>query len=178
MFTVEPSSAGSITVEPAPSGAESAASAAPESSAPPPEAAASVPPAAAAPPPAPEPTIDPVFNGVTLPGAEERWRYVQQDRTPLNGVQTYTTPGRQILWWYDPALGRTIRLGEIQGDFPVQATFRFRGQEVDALEVPYQVNQSFGITIPGATVDEIRKAGYSGDWIEAFVYKTDDIRPK
>ncbi len=128
--------------------------------------------------PAPEPTVNPTFSDVRLPGSEERWRYVQQDRTPLESVQTYTTPSREILWWYDPLLGRTIKLGEIQGDFPVQATFRFRGQEVDALEVPYQINSSFGITLPAATVDAIRKAGYSGDWIEAFVYKTEDIRPK
>ncbi len=137
--------------------------------------------AAETPPPAvptPEPTINPAFGDVKLPGAEERWRYVQQDRVPLQGHVTYTTPSREILWWYDPLLGRTIRLGEIQGDFPVQATFRFRGQEVDALEVPYQINSSFGITLPAPTVEAIRQAGYTTDWIEAFVYKTEDIRPK
>ncbi len=128
--------------------------------------------------PAPEPTVNPAFNNVTLPGAEERWRYVQLDRVPLPAVQTYTTPSRQILWWYDPELGRTVRLGEVQGDFPVQATFRFRGQEVDALEVPYQINQSLGITLPAATIEQIRRAGFTGDWIEAFIYKTEDIRPK
>lgn len=128
--------------------------------------------------PTPEPTVNPAFSNVTLPGAEERWRYVQLDRTPLETVQTYTTPSRQILWWYDPVLGRTVRLGEVQGDFPVQATFRFRGQEVDALEVPYEINVSLGITLPAATVEQIRNAGYTGPWIEAFIYKTEDIRPK
>ncbi|WP_026369559.1 hypothetical protein [Kallotenue papyrolyticum] len=127
--------------------------------------------------PTPEPTVNPQFSSVTLPSVEERWRYVQVDRQPFEQIQTWTTPSRQILWWYDPVHGRAVKLGEIQGDFPVQATFRFRGQEVEALEVPYQVNQSFGITVPPALLEQIRNAGY-GEWIEAFVYRTEDIRPK
>jgi hypothetical protein len=132
------------------------------------------------PPPAPqvEPTVNPEFAGVSLPSVEERWRYVQVDRQPFaDGIQTWTTPSRQILWWYDPVFGRAVKLGEIQGDFPAQATFRFRGQEVDAVEIPYNVNQSFGITLPPAIQDQIRNAGY-GEWIETFVYRTEDIRPK
>lgn len=127
--------------------------------------------------PTPEPTLNPAFGNVALPSVEERWRYVQVDRQPFGQIQTWTTPSRQILWWYDPVHGRAVKLGEIQGDFPVQATFRFRGQEVEALEVPYQVNQSFGITVPPAVLEQIRNAGY-GEWIEAFVYRTEDIRPK
>ncbi|HEX6290890.1 MAG TPA: hypothetical protein VFZ66_17025 [Herpetosiphonaceae bacterium] len=138
--------------------------AAPESSPPPSE-------------PLPSPTVNPEFTSVQFPGAAERWRYVQVNRAPLEGVQTYTTPSKQLLWWYDPVFGQPVKLGEIQGDFPVQATFRFRGQEVEAVEVPYQVNQSFGITLPAAVVERIKRAG-GGEWIEAFVYKTDDIRPR
>lgn len=139
--------------------------------------AASDAPTAAPPAPTVAPTVNPEFEKVTLPGSQDRWRYVQVDRRPFGGVQTYITPSKQILWWYDPIFGRAVKLGEIQGDFPVQATFRFRGQEVDALEVPYQVNQSFGITLPPTIVDEIKKAG-SGEWVETFVYQTSDIRPK
>ncbi len=134
------------------------------------------PPAEGVQPPAVEPTVNPELAGVTLPSVEERWRYVQVDRQPFESIQTWVTPSRQILWWYDPVYGRTIKLGEIQGEFPAQATFRFRGQEVEALEIPYQVNQSFGITLPPAIVDQIRNAGY-GEWIETFVYRTEDIRP-
>lgn len=124
-----------------------------------------------------EPTINPAFGDVQLPSAEERWRYVQVDRQPFESIQTWVTPSRQILWWYDPVFGRTIKLGEIQGEFPAQATFRFRGQEVEAVEIPYHVNQSFGITLPPTIVEQMRAAGY-GDWIETFIYKTEDIRPK
>jgi hypothetical protein len=127
--------------------------------------------------PAPNPTVNPEFATVQLPSATDRWRYVQVNRAPLESVQTYTTPSKQLLWWYDPLFGQPVKLGEIQGDFPVQATFRFRGQEVEALEIPYQVNQSFGLTLPSAIVERIRRAGGS-EWIEAFVYKTDDIRPR
>lgn len=125
----------------------------------------------------PTPTVNPEFTTVQFPSATDRWRYVQVNRAPLAAVQTYTTPSKQLLWWYDPAFGQPVKLGEIQGDFPVQATFRFRGQEVEALEIPYQVNQSFGITLPSAIIERIRRSG-GGDWIEAFVYKTDDIRPR
>jgi hypothetical protein len=142
------------------------------------EGAVEPPPAEGAePPPAVEPTVNPEFAGVTLPSVEERWRYVQVDRQPFESIQTWNTPSRQILWWYDPVYGRTIKLGEIQGDFPAQATFRFRGQEVEAVEIPYNVNQSFGITVPPAIVEQIRSAGY-GEWIETFMYRTEDIRPR
>lgn len=127
--------------------------------------------------PLPSPTVNPEFTTIQFPTAADRWRYVQVNRAPLEAVQTYTTPSKQLLWWYDPVFGQPVKLGEIQGDFPVQATFRFRGQEVEALEIPYQVNQSFGITLPSAIVERIKRAG-GGEWIEAFVYKTDDIRPR
>lgn len=177
---VVPEASGAAAENGGPPPVENIAPPAENTGAPPADTTGAAPAAESAPPaaPTPEPTINPAFGDVRLPGAEERWRYVQQDRTPLETIQTYTTPSREILWWYDPLLGRTIKLGEIQGDFPVQATFRFRGQEVDALEVPYQINSTFGISLPSATVDAIRKAGYEGEWIEAFVYKTEDIRPK
>ena len=84
-------------------------------------------------------------------------------------MRTYTTSTSQTLWWYDPRFGQNVRLGEISNDFPVQATFRFRGQEVRAFEVPYEVNKSFGFTLPDAILNRMRAAGV-GDWAETFVY--------
>lgn len=134
-----------------------------------------------APPPpvaSPEPTVNPTFEDVAvLPSVQDRWRYVQVERNVLPTVQTYRTTGSEILWWYDPVFGRTIKLGEIQGSFPVQATFRFRGQEAEALEIPYQVNQSFGITLPQAVLNQMQQAGV-GEWAEAFVYVDSDISPE
>jgi hypothetical protein len=146
----------------------------------PPEVVESPPPVVEQPAPPPveptvEPTVDPAFSGISLPPVEERWRYVQVDRQVFEPIQTWTTPGRQILWWYDPLHGRTVKLGEIQGDFLVQAVFRFRGQQVEALEVPYHINQSYNVAVPPAILEQIRNAGYEGDWIETFVYRTEDI---
>lgn len=176
-LTTEPASPAPVFASPADN---TQASPAPETSAAPEGVAQESPAAENSPPPSeplPSPTVNPEFTTVQFPNATERWRYVQINRTVLDGVQTYTTPSKQLLWWYDPVFGQPVKLGEIQGDFQVQATFRFRGQEVEALEVPYQVNQSFGITLPSAIVQRIQRAG-GGEWIEAFVYKTDDIRPR
>lgn len=140
------------------------------------------PPPASDAPPAPieaavTPTVNPDFAGATLPGVEDRWRYIQLNRTPFESVRTYTTSTSQTVWWYDPRFGQNVRLGEINGDFPVQATFRFRGQEVSALEVPYEVNQSFGFTLPEAILNRMQDAGV-GAWAETFVYDHPAIQPK
>jgi predicted small lipoprotein YifL len=173
--TDEPSAPAPIELEPG-------VSAPADSAAPPVDAAPSVAPAV----PDVTPTVDPAFEDLDLPGLEgsadgqmpspeQRWRYIQVDRNVFEGVQTYTSPSREILWWYDPIAGQTVALGEIQGDFPAQAVFRLRGQEVSALEVPYQINQSFGITVSQPIIDRMRRAGV-GEWAETFVYLTEDIR--
>lgn len=152
-----------------------------------PEASAPVtenlPPTASDAPPAPTeapavtPTVNPEFAGASLPRVEDRWRYIQLDRTPFDTVRTYTTSTSQTLWWYDPRFGQNVRLGDISGDFPVQATFRFRGQEISAFEVPYEVNKSFGFTLPDAILNRMRDAGV-GDWAETFVYESPVIQAK
>lgn len=134
-------------------------------------------PSAPAPTPAVTPTTDPAFAGVGLPPASERWRYIQLNRQVFDGIKTYTTASPQILWWYDPIFGQPVQLGEINGDFPVQATFRFRGQEANAYEIPYQVNQSFGIKLPDAILTRMRNAGV-GEWTETFIYAKSDIRAR
>lgn len=127
--------------------------------------------------PAITPTVNPTFAGVSLPPVQERWRYIQLDRQPFDAVRTYTATTPQTLWWYNPVFGRNVRLGDLQGEFPVQATFRFRGQEANGLEVPYQVGQSFGFSLPAATLQQMRDAGVS-EWAETFVYESPNIQPK
>lgn len=140
------------------------------------------PPIASDAPPAPPepvvtPTVNPDFADVALPNVEERWRYIQLDRQAFESVRTYTTSTSQTLWWYDPRFGQNVRLGEVNGDFPVQATFRFRGQEVSAFEIPYEVNNSFGFTLPEAILNRMRDAGV-GPWAETFMYANPVIQPK
>lgn len=165
----------SEAIQPSAAGSEEA-SLPPSSDAPPIASAEPVPAESSA--PAPAPTVDPAFADASLPGVADRWRYIQINREVFgDGVRTYTTTGREQLWWYDPLFGQFIQLGEISGDFPVQATFRLRGQEAQALEVPYQVNQSFGIKLPEAVLTRMRNAGV-GEWAETFVYLGSDITQK
>ena len=128
-------------------------------------------------PPAEAPTADPAFAGVQLPPAAERWRYMQMDREVFEPIRTFATSGPETLWWYDPVFGQMVALGEINGEFPVQAAFRLRGQEAGALEVPYQINTSFGLRIPDALQARMRNAG-AGDWIETFVYAKSDVQQR
>lgn len=164
-------------------GQPSVAVPAPEASAPVGQAVPSAAGEAVPPPPepavetAPTPTMDPVFAAVQLPPAVERWRYMQMDREVFDPLRTYATSGPETLWWYDPLYGQIIALGEINGAFPVQATFRLRGQEAGALEVPYQINTSFGLRLPDAIQQRMRNAG-AGEWIETFVFAKSDVQAR
>jgi hypothetical protein len=96
----------------------------------------------------------------------------------FDGLQPFTTPGSE-LWWYDPVNQQHVILGRITGDFAAQARFRLIGQGVDALEVPYQVNSSYGLTaISPALLGRIAAAGYESDWIETYVFLSPDVIPR
>ncbi|MEI8165953.1 MAG: hypothetical protein WCG26_06225, partial [Chloroflexales bacterium] len=108
------------------------------------------------------------------PSNEERWRAQQIDRQPFPAPQAYTTTGSE-LWWYDPINQQSVILGRITGEFSAQAEFTLRGQGVPALEVPYQVNLSYGLTaLSPALFDRIMAAGYS-EWIETYVFSTPGV---
>lgn len=65
-----------------------------------------------------------------------------------------------------------------RGDLQGQAEFTLRGQGVTALEVPYQVNVSYGLTaLSPVVIDRIRAAGYS-EWIETYVFLTPNVTPR
>jgi hypothetical protein len=105
---------------------------------------------------------------------EDRWRGQQIDRRPFETVRPYSTASSE-LWWYDPINQQSVILGRITGGFSAQAEFTLRGQGVPALEVPYQVNVSYGLTaLSPALIDRIRAAGYS-EWIETYVFSTPGI---
>jgi hypothetical protein len=70
--------------------------------------------------------------------------------------------------------GQLVPIGEIRGEFVAQASFRIKGQWIGALEIPYQVNQAYGIVVPDPILQRMRNAG-KGEWAEVFVYQTGDV---
>ncbi len=132
------------------------------------------------PPSAVTPTVNPVLANVQLPSPVElqaRWRQIQTDRTPLDKPRPYVSPAYQVVWWFDPLFGQIVPIGQLRGEFAVQATFRIRGEWLGALELPYHVNQQYGFTVPDAIVKRMKNAGV-GEWAEVFIYQTQDIQPK
>jgi hypothetical protein len=107
---------------------------------------------------------------------EQRWRRQQQNREVFASTRTFVTAGSE-LWWYDPVQQQSVILGTFSGPFEAQARFTLRGQGVIALEVPYQVNQRYGLTaISPALIERIRAAGYD-EWIETYVIEGPNVRP-
>lgn len=113
------------------------------------------------------PTNPPLSN-------EARWRAQQLNREVFPALQSLTTTGSE-LWWYDPVNQQHVVLGSFRGDFLAQAQFIVRGIGVEALEVPYQVNISYGLTaISPALVARIKAAGYD-EWVETYVLRSPNI---
>jgi hypothetical protein len=144
-------------------------------------------PATAAPSAPPTPTLPPIPTAsglapLRLPTTsplnhEERWRRQQLDRQPFAQPLPFTTSSSE-LWWFDPRNQQDVILGRINGEFLAQAQFTLRGQGVQALEVPYQVNRSYGLTsLSPALLERIRAAGYD-DWIETYVFVTPNVAPR
>ncbi len=136
------------------------------------------PPVAAAPPTTP--TVNPALANVQLPvpaDLGERWRQMQEERTVFEGHRTFVSTGSHTVWWFDPIFGQFLPLGEVQGAFTVQARFRLKGQWIEALELPYHVNQQYNIDIPPVILERMRNAGV-GEWTEVFVYRTRDMNEK
>ena len=146
----------------------------------PPEGAVPVP--AEEPPPAPpveDVLVNPELANVQLPAPadlEARWRDMQVERTPFEPA-SFVSSGWETVWWYDPLFGQLLPVGQLRGEFTVQARFRIKGQWISALEMPYNVGKQYDITVPDAILKRMQDAG-KGDWAEVFVYETNDIQPK
>lgn len=110
--------------------------------------------------------------------SEARWRAQQIDREVINPVRLYETSAPTQLLWYDPATGQVLEIGSLHGAFPVQAQFTFRPTRASALEVPYRINNDFGLTsISDALLTRMQHSG-SDQYVEAFVLLTDAIKPR
>ena len=109
---------------------------------------------------------------------EQRWRAQQQDRKVNDPPRLYIARKPATLWWYDPLTSQSVQIGSLNGEFPAQAEFTLFSAQQAALEVPYRINNDFGLTaISEAVRGRMKAAGYSQS-VEAYVLRTDDIQPK
>lgn len=126
------------------------------------------------------PTPDITIVPPTLPPVtyEERWRLQQREREVFDKPRSYTTSG-STLWWYDPVNQQHVALGSFSGDFVAQSQFSLPGKDETALEVPYHINESYGLTsISPALLERIEEVGYDGEWIETYVLLTPQVQPQ
>ncbi len=134
-------------------------------------------------PPAITPTVNPELGKVAIPVAPapnyvQRWRDQQVERVVLPAPRNYVSPGYQIVYWFDPVFGSYLPIGELHGEFTVQATFRIKGEWITSLELPFNITtKEYGITVPDAIVQRMKNAGVT-EWAEVFIRKTSDIQPK
>ncbi len=107
---------------------------------------------------------------------EARWRAQQIDRQVLNPPQLYRVTSQVALFWYDPITGQILEIGTLRGDVLVQARFRLRSTGQAALEVPYRINNDFGLTaISEAVRSRMEAAGYTVS-VEAFLLESDAVQ--
>ena len=109
---------------------------------------------------------------------EERWRAQEQDRKVNDPPRIYVAKSPATLWWFDPLTSQSVPIGTLSGEFPVQAEFVLRSTQQAALEVPYRINNDFGLTaISEAVRERMKAAGYSQS-VEAYVLRSADTLPK
>lgn len=109
---------------------------------------------------------------------QQRWRAQQIDRHAFDTQRLYIANDTIALLWYDPVVGQSIEIGTLRGEFPAQAEFILRSNNHPALEVPYRINQDFGLTaISEALRERMRAAGYV-ESVEAYVERAETVVPK
>ena len=135
---------------------------------------------AAAPTPRPIPT-QPVIIRPPAPSQqtnEQIWRAQQLDRRTFDPPQAYVARPSATLLWYDPRTGQSLEIGTLLGEFPASAEFRLRGSDQLAIEVPYRINNDFGLTaISDAIVRRMNEAGYS-ERVDAYVLLSEAVQPR
>lgn len=109
----------------------------------------------------------------------DAWRAQQRERVAFDQPVDVYAPGKVLLWWFDPRTQQHLPLGWIDSPFQAQAEFRLFGSWLEALEVPYLVNQSFGLTLDQSVLERMRQAGVSvdapGALVEGYVLRAPDM---
>jgi hypothetical protein len=109
---------------------------------------------------------------------EQIWRAQQRDRRSFDPPQAYVARPSATLLWYDPRTGQSLEIGTLLGEFQASAEFRLRGSDQPAIEVPYRINNDFGLTaISDAIVRRMNEAGYS-ERVDAYVLLSEAVQPR
>jgi len=109
---------------------------------------------------------------------EQRWRAQQIERHVFDQQRLYIANNDVALLWYDPMTGQSLEIGTIRGEFPAQAQFILRNDRRPALEVPYRINQDFGLTaISEAVRARMNAAGYT-ESVEAYIEQSEVVVSK
>lgn len=105
------------------------------------------------------------------------WLAQQTERQAFAEPRTYTAVAPASLLWYDPITGATVEIGKFVGPFTARAHFVLKGTQTSCLEVPYTVDQDYGLTGISAVVrDRMRLAG-TPELVDAFVVQNEIIQP-
>ena len=109
---------------------------------------------------------------------EQRWRAQQIDRQPFAERRLYRASQPIALLWFDPLTSQTVEVGTLIGTFPAQAQFKLWPGNQPALEVPYRINNDFGLTaISEAIRERMRAAGYT-ESVETYIVQTEAVAPQ
>jgi hypothetical protein len=109
---------------------------------------------------------------------EQIWRAQQLDRRAFDPPQAYVARPSATLLWYDPRTGQSLEIGTLLGEFPASAAFTLRGSDQPAIEVPYRINNDFGLTaISDAIVQRMHEAGYT-ERVDAYILLSDAVQPR
>lgn len=134
---------------------------------------------------APAVTISPAITSVVIvprtpvpQSNEQRWRAQQLDRQVFAERRLYRASQPVPLLWFDPLTSQSVEIGTLIGSFPAQAQFTLRQSNQPALEVPYRINNDFGLTaISEAIRERMRAAGYT-ESVETFIVQTEAVAPQ
>ncbi|KAB8142551.1 hypothetical protein F8S13_13400 [Chloroflexia bacterium SDU3-3] len=131
-----------------------------------------------APPPALTPEVW-IAIPTSLPRSNSaRWLDQQADRTTFDQPKPYVASTPVMLFWYDPITGQQLEIGYLIGDFMATAQFGLASRPgVVALEVPYHIDQDYGLTAISPVVKERMRAAGSEDLIQGYVILDAAVAP-
>jgi hypothetical protein len=132
----------------------------------------------------PTPSLIPTQHAIIRPPtpsqqtSEQLWRAQQVDRRLFESPRAYVARPPATLLWYDPRTGQSLEIGTLLGEFQASAEFTLRDSDRPAIEVPYRINNDFGLTaISDAIVQRMNEAGYA-ERVEAYVLLSDAVQPR